>query len=191
MKVAGSIIVKCIDMQEEVSTNTRRLSFLWLPTKEDLPERAVRRALWKSAIEGDVLNHSIVLPSSPRTGSHIIHVHLVSGLPVVRRGAFADPYQITSLQGKRLDQLYNKTNEFHASRNSSFLPVAPTPGHPDALSKKEKKSFPTLQLSDDAALRWDSYVNTRHVYKINLSLLRVYANPESPDATAYRFEQES
>jgi hypothetical protein len=164
---------------------------LWLPAKEDLPERAVRRAHGKGAIEEGIFNHPIVVVSRPKDESHLIHFHLVSALPAVRRRAFADRYQITSLQGKRLDQLYNKANEFHASRRSWFLPVAPTPDHPDALSKKTKKRFPTLQLSDDATLRWDSYVNIRHVYKIDLSLLRAYANPETPDVTAYQFERES
>jgi hypothetical protein len=164
---------------------------LWLPAKEDLPERAVRRAHGKGAIEEGIFNHPIVVVSRPRDESHIIHFHLVSGLPVIWRDTVADQHQITSLQGKRLDQLYNKANEFHASRRSWFLPVAPTPDHPDALSKKTKKRFPTLQLSDDATLRWDSYVNIRHVYKIDLSLLRAYANPETPDVNVYQFERES
>jgi hypothetical protein len=164
---------------------------LWLPAEEDLPERVVRRAHGRGAIEEGIFNHPIVVVSRPKEESHIIHFHLVSALPRVRVGAFADLYRITSLQGKRLDQLYNKANEFYASRRSWFLPVAPTPDHPDALSKKTKKRFPTLQLSDDATLRWDSYVNIRHVYKVDLSLLRAYANPETPDVTVYQFERES
>lgn len=99
--------------------------------------------------------------------------------------------KITSLQGRRLDQLYSKSNEFHASRRSWFLPVAPTPPHPDAVSKKTKKRFPTLLLADGATLRWDSYVNIRHVYKIDLSLLRAYSNPDTPSVEAYHFERES
>jgi len=99
--------------------------------------------------------------------------------------------KITSLQGRRLDQLYSKSNEFHASRRSWFLPVAPTPPHPDAISKKTKKRFPTLLLADGATLRWDSYVNIRHVYKIDLSLLRTYSNPDTPTVEAYNFERES
>jgi hypothetical protein len=95
------------------------------------------------------------------------------------------------LQGKRLDQLYAKSNEFHASRRSWYLPVAPTPDHPDALSKKTKKRFPTLKLENGARLRWDSYVNIRHVYKIDLSRLEPYTNPEYPSTEVYRFERES
>jgi hypothetical protein len=98
---------------------------------------------------------------------------------------------ITSLQGKRLDQLYGKPNDFHASRRSWYLPIAPTPDHPDALSKKTKKRFPTLELANQETLRWDSYVNIRHVYKIDVSFLRPYTNPENPDAEALRFERES
>lgn len=99
--------------------------------------------------------------------------------------------QITSLQGKKLDQLYNKANDFHASRRSWYLPISPTPDHPDAISKKTKKRFPTLNLADGATLRWDSYVNIRHVYKIDWSLLKTYANPDTPNTQQYRFERES
>jgi hypothetical protein len=69
--------------------------------------------------------------------------------------------------------------------------VAPTPDHPDALSKKTKKRFPTLELADGATLRWDSYVNIRHVYKIKRDELRPYTNPETPNTEVYRFERES
>jgi hypothetical protein len=43
---------------------------------------------------------------------------------------------------------------------------------------------------DDVTLRWDSYVNIQHVYKVDLSLPRAYANLETPDVTAYQFERE-
>ena len=133
---------------------------LWLPAKEDLPERAVRRAHGKGAIEEGIYNHPVVVVSRPAEDSDVIHFHL-----------------ITSLQGRRLDQLYNKPNEFHASRRSWYLPVFPTPDHPDAISKKTKKRFPTLVLANQETLRWDSYVNLRHVYKIEMTLLRSYTNP--------------
>lgn len=98
---------------------------------------------------------------------------------------------MTSLQGKKLEQLYSKSNEFHASRRSWYLPVAPTPDHPDAISKKSRKRFPTLALANGATLRWNSYVNIRHVYKIDWSLLRMYSNPETPDMQLFEFEGES
>ncbi|KAH5329928.1 hypothetical protein HBI12_072410 [Parastagonospora nodorum] len=147
---------------------------LWLPAREDLPERAVRRAHGKGAIEEGIFNHPVVVVSRPEEDSQIIHFHL-----------------ITSLQGRRLEQLYSKSNEFHASRRSWFLPVAPTPSHPDAVSKKTKKRFPTLILANGATLRWDSYVNIRHVYKIDISLLRAYSNPDTPTVEVYHFERES
>ncbi|KAH7401639.1 hypothetical protein BKA66DRAFT_405510, partial [Pyrenochaeta sp. MPI-SDFR-AT-0127] len=145
-----------------------------LPSKEELPERAVRRAHGKGAVEEGIYNHPVVVISKPVEESHLVHFHL-----------------ITSLQGKKLDQLYNKSNEFHASRRSWYLPISPTPDHPDAISKKTKKRFPTLDLASGATLRWDSYVNIRHVYKIDSSLLKAYANPESPYTQLYRFERES
>lgn len=82
-------------------------------------------------------------------------------------------------------------NEFHASRRSWYLPVAPTPDHPDALSKKTKKRFPTLELANGVMLRWNSYVNIRHVYKIDIELLERYTNPDFSDSEVYRFKQES
>jgi hypothetical protein len=69
--------------------------------------------------------------------------------------------------------------------------VAPTPDHPDATSKTTKKRFPTLTLENGATLRWNSYVNLRHVYKIDKDELRTYINPETPDIKVYRFERES
>jgi hypothetical protein len=56
---------------------------LWLPAKEDLPERAVRRAHGKGAIEEGIFNHPIVVVSRPKDESHTIHFHLVSGLRVI------------------------------------------------------------------------------------------------------------
>ncbi|KAF1849822.1 uncharacterized protein K460DRAFT_273571 [Cucurbitaria berberidis CBS 394.84] len=147
----------------------------WLPSKEELPDRAVKRAHGKGgAIEEGIYNHPVVVISRPAEERRTVHFHL-----------------ITSLQGKKLDQLYNKTKEFHVSRRSWYLPIAPTPDHPDAISKKTKKRFPTLKLAGGASLRWDSYVNIRHVYKIEWSLLKAYGNPETPNTQLYRFERES
>jgi hypothetical protein len=83
------------------------------------------------------------------------------------------------------------TSEFNESRRSWYLPIAPTPVHPDALSKKTKKRFPTLELAHGETLRWNSYVNIRHVYKINMSLLQPYINPDRPNTEVFRFERES
>ncbi|KAF2127347.1 hypothetical protein P153DRAFT_268634, partial [Dothidotthia symphoricarpi CBS 119687] len=146
----------------------------WLPSREELPERAVRRAHGKGAIEEGIYNHPVVVVSRPAEEDNVVHFHL-----------------ITSLQGKKLDQLYNKANEFHASRRSWYLPISPTPDHPDATSKKSRKRFPTLELANGATLRWDSYVNIRHVYKIDWSLLRTYANSETPHTQLFEFEGES
>ncbi|KAF1839146.1 hypothetical protein BDW02DRAFT_487135 [Decorospora gaudefroyi] len=145
----------------------------WLPCEEELPSRAVRRAHGKGIVEG-IYGHPVVVVSRPAEESHIVHFQLIS-----------------SLQGKTLAQLYNKSNEFHVSRRRWYLPVAPAPNHPDATSKMTRKRFPTLELADGATLRWKSYVNIRHVYKVNWSLLKVYTNPEMPTGHRYRFERES
>ena len=103
----------------------------------------------------------------------------------------ANRNEITSFQGKKLHEIYNKNNEFHASRRSWYLPIYPTPDHPDANSKKARKRYPTLDLADNAALRWDSYVNLRHVYKIEWRYLKTYTNPDAPNNLDFRFERES
>jgi hypothetical protein len=103
----------------------------------------------------------------------------------------ADSSQITSLQGKKLDQLYPKANEFHTSRRSWYLPISPSPDHPDANSKKAKKRFPTLALADGATLRWESYVNIRHVYKTDWAHLKPYSNLDAPNITSFQFDRES
>lgn len=99
--------------------------------------------------------------------------------------------KVTSFQGKRLHEIYSKDNEFHTSRRSWYLPISPSPTHPDATSKKMQKRFPTLELQQGATLRWDSYVNIRHVYKIEWALLKPYANPNTPYIQAFRFDRES
>jgi hypothetical protein len=50
----------------------------WLPPKEELPERAVRRAHGKGAIEEGIYNHPIVVVSRPADEHDIVHFHLVS-----------------------------------------------------------------------------------------------------------------
>jgi hypothetical protein len=40
-------------------------------------------------------------------------------------------------------------------------------------------------------LRWDSYVNLRHVYKMDWSYLRPYINPDVPRVLDFRLEKES
>ncbi|KAF2260082.1 hypothetical protein CC78DRAFT_536602 [Lojkania enalia] len=146
----------------------------WLPPQEELPVKAVRRAHGKGAVDDGIYNHPVVVISRPAEDSSIIHFHL-----------------ITSFQGKKLHEIYGKSNDFHASRRSWYLPIAPTPPHPDANSKKAKRRFPTLELDRGAALRWDSYVNLRHVYKIDWSFLRQYANPDAQDTVEYKMERES
>ncbi|KAJ4994238.1 hypothetical protein SVAN01_00067 [Stagonosporopsis vannaccii] len=147
---------------------------MWLPALESLPERAVRRAHGKGAVEEGIYNHPVVVVSRPLDEERSVHFHL-----------------ITSLQGKKLDQLYPKSNEFHTSRRSWYLPISPSPDHPDANSKKAKKRFPTLALADGATLRWDSYVNIRHVYKIDWALLKPYSNLNTPGIALFRLDRES
>ncbi|KAI9874011.1 MAG: hypothetical protein M1823_007784, partial [Watsoniomyces obsoletus] len=70
--------------------------------------------------------------------------------------------QITSLKGKPLSQVYDEAVPAQASRRTWYLPIAPTPDHPDATSKKTKKRFPTLMLANGATLKRNSWVNIRH-----------------------------
>ena len=147
---------------------------LWLPPKDKLPSRAVKRAHGKRGVEEGIFNHPIVVISRPEDEPTVVYFHIV-----------------TSFGGKKLHEMYGKANDFHQSRRSWYLPISPTPPHPDATSKKAKKRFPTLELADNAVLRWDSYVNMRDVYKIEWSYLRRYGNPDTPYVQSYRFQRES
>lgn len=51
---------------------------MWLPSMEDLPERAVRRAHGKGAVEDGIYNHPIVVISRPLDDAQVVHFHLVS-----------------------------------------------------------------------------------------------------------------
>jgi hypothetical protein len=65
----------------EATINDARFSqgrIFWLPPKIDLPERAVRRAHGKGAIEDGIYDHPVVVVSRPAEESHIVHFHLVS-----------------------------------------------------------------------------------------------------------------
>lgn len=53
----------------------------WLPPKEELPSRAVRRAHGKGAVEEGIYNHPVVVVSRPADEEHTIHFHIVSQNP--------------------------------------------------------------------------------------------------------------
>lgn len=50
---------------------------MWLPAMEDLPERAVRRAHGKGAVEEGIYNHPVVVVSRPLDDERCVHFHLV------------------------------------------------------------------------------------------------------------------
>lgn len=51
---------------------------MWLPAMEELPERAVRRAHGKGAVEDGIYNHPVVIVSRPLNDERCVHFHLVS-----------------------------------------------------------------------------------------------------------------
>jgi hypothetical protein len=55
---------------------------LWLPSQEELPERAVRRAHGKGAVEDGIYHHPVVVVSRPAEESHVVHFQLVSRILV-------------------------------------------------------------------------------------------------------------
>lgn len=61
---------------EEVEIAQGRI--MWLPPVEDLPERAVRRAHGKGAVEDAIYNHPVVVVSRPLDDEQVVHFHLVS-----------------------------------------------------------------------------------------------------------------
>lgn len=60
------------------SSDSTQGKIFWLPAKEDLPDRAVRRAHGKGAVEEGIFNHPVVVISHPSEASHTVHFHLVS-----------------------------------------------------------------------------------------------------------------
>jgi hypothetical protein len=50
----------------------------WLPSKEELPERAIRRAHGKGAVDEGIYNHPVVVVSRPEQDSDIVHFQVVS-----------------------------------------------------------------------------------------------------------------
>jgi len=61
---------------DDVETVQGRI--MWLPSVEDLPQRAVRRAHGKGAVEDGIYNHPIVVVSRPLDDERVVHFHLVS-----------------------------------------------------------------------------------------------------------------
>jgi hypothetical protein len=51
---------------------------MWLSAAEELPERAVRRAHGKGAVEDGIYNHPVVVVSRPLEEEHVVHFHLAS-----------------------------------------------------------------------------------------------------------------
>lgn len=67
--------------QVRVRTDSEEIAqgrIMWLPSAEDLPERAVRRAHGKGAVEDGIYNHPIVVVSRPLDDEQSVHFHLVS-----------------------------------------------------------------------------------------------------------------
>ncbi|KAF2035500.1 hypothetical protein EK21DRAFT_96727 [Setomelanomma holmii] len=162
-------IVNCVD-----ASRVAEGRIFWLPSKTDLPRGAVRRHHGKGKIEDRIYDHPVVVVSRPAEASHKAVFHL-----------------ITSLDGKKLEDMYDEAVPAQASRRTWYLPIWPTPEHPDAISKKTRKRFPTLKLRDGAMLKKESWVNIRHVYDIDISLLLPYNNPSDPSRDLYYFESQS
>ena len=64
---------------------------MWLPAMEDLPERAVRRAHGKGAVEEGIYNHPVVVVSRPLEDERCVHFHLVSFWSQMRRMPLIPP----------------------------------------------------------------------------------------------------
>jgi hypothetical protein len=91
----------------------------------------------------------------------------------------------------QLGERFKTSNPYQKNRRRWYLPIAPTPDHPDAITKKTKNVFPTLELGHGSTLRLNSYVNIRHVYSIDLSLLQQYYNSYAPGIEKFWFNRTS
>jgi hypothetical protein len=53
----------------------------WLPPREELPEKAVRKAHGKGMVEEGIYNHPVVVISRPANDKDMVHFHLVCDDP--------------------------------------------------------------------------------------------------------------
>jgi hypothetical protein len=167
----------------------------FLPSSEELPYRAVSRVRPRQdkgkRIESGLYSHPIVVISRPHDEGDIVHFHPVCLLPQVKSRNMADLVQITTFQGRRIEQIYDEKSVHQANRRGWFLPIAPTPDHPDHDPTRENLKMPTLELGSGATLRSRSYVNVRYVFSIDRSLLQPYYNPNAPSRHMFRFTRDS
>ncbi|OAL48673.1 hypothetical protein IQ07DRAFT_83576 [Pyrenochaeta sp. DS3sAY3a] len=141
---------------------------LWLPREDELPEGAVKRAHGKRKLDKGVYDHPVVIASRPKDDDRMAHFH-----------------PMTSFNNKDLIDIYPGKTKHQKSAREWFLPIKPYPSstltHPDAISDKTKRRFPTLEVGGEKNLKRTSWVDINDVYKIDWSLLRPYTFPDSPD----------
>jgi hypothetical protein len=167
---------------------------LWLPAREELPYRAVktvRPRADKGRVDRGVYSHPVVVISRPYDEDNIVHFHPVGIPSEVEPWHTANPYQITTFQGRRVEQVYDKQSPHHISTRGWYLPVAPSPQHIDHDPTRKSRDLPTLELGSGATLRAASYVNVRNVYSIDMTLLQPYCNANTPDRRLFRFTRTS
>jgi hypothetical protein len=117
---------------------------LWLPAKEDLPERAVRRAHGKGAIEEGIYNHPVVVVSHPHEESQVVHFHLVSILHEAEQDTLLT-YSRSHLCKAR-DSTSCTTKQTNSMRVGDHG-ISQSPRHPTTLTlcpKRRRKDFQLL-----------------------------------------------
>jgi hypothetical protein len=166
----------------------------FLPAREELPYRAiktVRPRADKGRVEGGVYNHPVVVISQPYDEDDMVHFHPVGAPFEMKPRHTANLAKITTFQGRRVEQVYDKQSAHHISTRGWYLPVAPSPQHIDHDPTRKSRDLPTLELGSGATLRSASYVNIRNIYSIDLSLLQPYYNSNAPHRQLFRFTQKS
>ncbi|OCK85381.1 hypothetical protein K432DRAFT_283638, partial [Lepidopterella palustris CBS 459.81] len=152
---------------------------LWLPPFKEMPAGAVKRIRGKGPVEEGMFDHPLVVCSRPAKKQNLVQFHL-----------------ITSFRGKKLNEIYGKSNKWHRKKRTHYLPISPTPAHPDGVSAHPegilaRNPFPTLALANGSTLRWNSYVNVVEVFEVDWSLLQTHSNPNTPGVNKYRLDKES
>lgn len=66
------------NMGEITTSDVAQGRIFWLPPKEELPQRAIRRAHGKGAVDEGIYNHPVVVVSRPKDDAGIVHFQVVS-----------------------------------------------------------------------------------------------------------------
>lgn len=114
---------------------------MWLPAMEDLPERAVRRAHGKGAVEDGIYNHPIVIVSRPLDDERCVHFHLVGFQSQMRELLLIPTRSLLCKARSSISSIPNQTN----STQADALGTCPSHQAPTILMQARKRQRNAFQ----------------------------------------------